>query len=131
MPNVYTASIAIDSPPERTFAYVSTPANQPEWAVNFVHSTRALPDGRLAMETPVGELVYRLDADPARGTVDWIFETPAGENILPARVVPSGEGSLFTFTITRMPGQSDEAWQQGRAGLDEELQHLKRLLEAR
>ena len=81
------------------------------------------------METPAGELVYRLDADAAKRVVDFVFESPAGGWTLPARVIGAGGGSVFTFTITRSPGMPDAAWEQGCRGLDEELVVLKRILE--
>jgi hypothetical protein len=128
--SVYTASALIEAPPERVFAYVSVPENQPEWAVNFVRSTRALGDGRYVMETPVGELTYRADTDAGRGTVDFVFDGPQGDSVLPARVVPHPAGSVFMFTILRQPGMSDDAWDAGKRGLDEELVVLKQRLES-
>lgn len=128
--SVYTGSTLIEAPAERVFEYVSVPENQPEWAVNFVHSTQPLGNGRYVMQTPVGELTYRIEADPGRGTVDWVFETPQGESVFPTRVVRHPAGSVFTFTILRQPGTPDEAWEGGKHGLDEELAVLKRNLES-
>ena len=127
--DAYTSTITIDRAPDDVFAFVRVPENQPEWAVNFVRSTRPLGDGRYVMETPAGELVYRLDADPARRVVDFVFEAPEGGAVLPARVIGAGAASVFTFTITRSPGMPDGAWEQGCRGLDEELLVLKRILE--
>ncbi len=101
--SVYTGSTLIEAPPERVFEYVRMPEHQPECAVDFVRSTRPLGDGRYLMETPVGEMTYRVEADPARGTVDFVFETPHGDSVLPTRVVPHPAGSIFTFTILRQP----------------------------
>lgn len=127
--SIYTAAIAIAAPPERVFDYVRVPENQPEWAVNFVRSTRPLGGGRYVMETPVGQMSYRVEADPAARTVDFVFEAPHG-SILPTRVVPHPAGSIFTFTILRQPGMDDGGWEQGKRGLDEELELLKRRLES-
>lgn len=128
--SVYTGSTLIEAAPDRVFEYVRVPANQTEWAVNFVRSTRPLGDGRHVMETPVGAMTYRVDADPARRTIDFVFETPHGESVLPTRVVPHPAGSVFTFTILRQPGMPEEAWEEGKRGLDEELEVLKRRLES-
>jgi len=52
--------------------------------------------------------------------------------VLPTRVVaadPVRRASIFTFTISRTPDMDDPAWEGGKRGLDEELEHLKRLLE--
>lgn len=128
--SVYTGSTLIEAAPERVFAYVSVPENQPEWAVNFVRSTRPLGDGRHVMETPVGEMIYRLEMDSQRGTVDYVFEGADGESVLPTRIVPHPAGSVFTFTLLRQPGMPDEAWEAGKRGLDEELAILKERLES-
>jgi uncharacterized protein YndB with AHSA1/START domain len=127
--DAYTSTIVIDRSPEDVFDFVRTPENQTRWAVNFVQATRPLGDGRYVMDTPVGELTYRVEADPKRCVVDWVFMGDTGESVLPARVVGHGSGSLFTFTIVRMPGQPDEAWEAGKRGIDEELGLLKQLLE--
>ena len=132
MESAYTATTVIDVAPERVFEYVRRPENQPLWAVNFVRSTRPLGDGRYTMETPFGELTYRVEADAARGTVDFVIRSDRGESVLPTRVVaadPVRPASIFTFTISRTPDMDDPAWEGGKRGLDEELEHLKRLLE--
>ena len=130
MTNAYTATVYIAASPAKVFEYVRVPENQPAWAVNFVRSTRPTTGGRYVMETPAGAMVYRVEADPKRGTIDFIFDGPGGDSTLPARVVPHGGGSIFTFTITRTPEMNDQAWEGGMRGIDEELEHLKRLLES-
>ena len=130
MTSAYTATVYIAASPERVFEYVRVPENQPSWAVNFVRSTRPTTGGRYVMETPAGAMVYRVEADPQRRTIDFIIDTPAGDSVLPTRVVALGSGAIFTFTITRTPDMNDQAWEGGMRGLDEELEHLKQLLES-
>ena len=130
MSDVYTASTVIHADPDRVFEYVRVPENQPQWATNFVRSTRPTSSGRYVMETPAGSLAYRVEADPSRRTVDFVFESPNGDSILPTRVVRHPAGATFMFTINRFPGMDDEAWERGRRGLDEELEQLKQILEA-
>ena len=130
MTAVYTASTYIVADRAEVFDYVRVPENQPRWAKNFVRSTNAIGGGRYVMETPAGPMTYRVEADPNRGTVDFIFDGAQGENILPARVVPQGNGSIVTFTITRTPNMDDRAWEAGMRGMDDELAELKRLLES-
>jgi hypothetical protein len=112
----YTASVFIEAVPDRVFEYVRVSENQPDWAVNFVRETRPLGDGRYAMLTPAGELIYRIEADPGCRTVDFVYETPEGETtmILPTRIVPHGRGSVFTFTIHRQPEMGDSEWEEER-----------------
>ena len=130
MTSAYTATIYIAASPAKVFEYVRVPENQPTWAVNFVRSTRPTTGGRYVMETPAGAMVYRVEADPQRGAIDFIIDGPGGDSILPARVVPHGRGAIFTFTITRTPDMNDQAWEAGMRGMDEELVNLKRLLES-
>lgn len=129
MSTVYTATTVIARSPDDVFDYVSVPENQPDWAVNFVRSTSPLGDGRYVMESPFGPLTYRVRTDRDCGTVDYLFGTPEGDSIMPSRVVPHARGSIFMFTITRAPGMPEEDWQRGQAGLDDELHHLKVVLE--
>lgn len=129
--DVYTASTSIQAPPDHVFDYMADPANQPNWAINFVRATRTADDGWWVMDTPVGEITYRVDVEPTRRVADWVMKTPAGEVVMPARVVPLAGGSLVTFTIIRGPGQPDEAWEQGRRGMDEEISVLRDILEGR
>ena len=130
MTSAYTATVYIAATPAKVFEYVRVPENQPTWAVNFVRSTKPTTGGRYVMETPAGAMVYRVEADPKPGTIDFIIDGPGGGSILPARVVPQGRGAIFTFTITRTPDMNDQAWEAGMRGLDEELEHLRRLLES-
>ena len=81
------------------------------------------------METPFGEILYRVDADPAKRVVDFVLETPGGDLVLPTRVTPHPAGSVFAFTILRTPTDPDEEWERGKRGLDEELGRLKEILE--
>lgn len=128
--DAYTSTMPIGTNPDTVFAFLADPLNQPRWAVNFVKSTRPAGDGTYVMETPIGEIPYRFDAEPSRRVVDIVLLTPAGEQLLPLRVTPHGPGSIVTFTIARTPGQPDAAWEAGTAGLDEELATLRDLLEA-
>jgi hypothetical protein len=132
MSTSYSATTFVEADPDRVFEYVLVPENQPSWAINFVRSTRPLSDGRYAMQTPAGELIYRIEEDPRCRTVDFVYETPEGETtmILPTRVVPHGRGSVFIFTIHRQPGMGDAEWEGGQRGLEVELTELKKLLEA-
>ena len=131
MSTSYTATTFIEAEPDHVFEYVRVPENQPSWAINFVRSTRQLSDGRYTMQTPAGELIYRIEEDSQCRTVDFVYETPEGETtmILPTRVVSHGRGSVFTFTIHRQPDMGDIEWEGGQHGLDEELAELKKLLE--
>jgi hypothetical protein len=132
MSTSYTATTFVEADPDRVFEYVRVPENQPSWAINFVRSTRPLSDGRYTMQTPAGELIYRIEQDSRCRTVDFVYETPEGETtmILPTRVVPHGGGSVFIFTIHRQAGMSNVEWEGGQRGLEEELVELKKLLEA-
>ncbi len=128
--DVYTASVIVQRAPRQVFAYVRVPENQPRWAVNFVRSTRPMGGERYEMETPLGRMTYHVEANEEHGTVDFVFDAPSGDTVLPTRVTPHPLGAVYTFTITRQPGTPDEAWEKGKTGMDEELEVLRGILEA-
>jgi len=69
-----------------------------ELAHRMLGHPRPLPGGRYVMWTPFGEMAYQAEVEPRCRTVDFVFATPGGENVLPTRVVPHGVGAVFTFT---------------------------------
>ena len=46
------------------------------------------------------------------------------------RVVPNGDGCDVLFTLARFPGTPDEAWEEGLASMQRELENLKARHEA-
>jgi hypothetical protein len=122
-----THSVTLEVPYERAFDYLSDWRNQPQWAINFVKGMRKQGD-QLFMTTPFGEVPVEWRTDRDLGTIDIIFP---GNNVLPTRLTAMGDDTLvYTFTFSMPPDVSEEAFQEGQLGMEQELQHLKRILEA-
>lgn len=115
----------------RAFNFLADATNWPRYAIHNVLEIRPSTDCDWIMRTPRGEGRLRLHADARWGILDHEFIDPReGTWAVPARVVPVGEGCLFTMTFARPPHLSDEDFAHGMKLLEEELQVLKGLLES-
>ena len=68
----------------------------------------------------------RIDADPVTGVVDYVSLPAAGMEV-PAhtRVLPGGNGTLYTFSMHQTPDLPDEVFDAQAAELERELTVLK------
>jgi hypothetical protein len=101
-----TRTIAIAAPPEVVLGVVGDAERLPEWAPGFARAVR--PDGeRWIVDNGDAEFPIRLRVAAEFGTVDILgpAEPPRGAF---ARVLPSGEGSEFLFTLS-FPEDTEEA----------------------
>lgn len=122
-------SIMIKAPVAAVHAFVADPANLPRWAVGFAHSVRP-EQGRWIVATGGGDMPVYVDADPARGTVDFHLEPAPGVAVTAfSRVVPAGEGSVYLFTQLQDPGMPDAVFDGQVQALGHELVALKAILE--
>ena len=124
-----TQTVSIDAPAGRVTRFLADPANLPRWAVGFAKAVRQ-EGGRWRVRTGAGEVALRIDADPARGIVDFVISPAPGVELLAAsRVIPRGAGCEYTFTQFQAPGMSDEAFRMSVKALAHELSVLKALME--
>ena len=129
-----TVRITIDAPFDEVVADLADPITQPEWATEFFSGpARPGTDGEALVNVPAmgGEARLRIEADVAAGNLD-LFLAPKGAPFgppLPVRVVPNGEGVDVLYTLARMPGQPDAAWDEGLVSMGRELENLKTRLE--
>lgn len=126
----HTASIEIESAPERTFAFLADGYKLPLWAIGFAKAIE--PDGEHWLVTLAsGErLALRIDSDAATGVVDFVM-LPAPDVEAPAhtRVTPHGGGTLYTFLMHQTPDIPDDVFEAQVAELERELIVLKAHLE--
>ncbi len=126
-----TLTVTIDAPLAQVAADLADPTTHPQWATEFYAGpVRPTAGGEFVAPVPMmgGQVRHKLDADLARGILDLYFApqgAPYGPPI-PVRLVPNGDGVDVLWTLTRFPGVSDQAWQQGLAAMARELQALKR-----
>jgi len=110
------------------FAFLADIQNLPKWATQFCRSLRRDPEGRWIVETPHGEILFRIAADPETGVIDMFGGVSESEMAYwPARVVERpGHGSLFIFTALQYPGVSDAAFKAQCEGLAHEFPQIER-----
>ncbi|MBI4491717.1 MAG: hypothetical protein HY690_02875 [Chloroflexi bacterium] len=121
-----THSVTLENVPyDRAFAYLSNWRNQPHWAINFVKGIRQEGD-QIIMATPNGEVPIQWRTNRNLGTID--IEFPNGV-VLPTRLTALAGSLLYTFTFSMPAELPEEAFRAAQRGMDQELQHLKRILE--
>jgi hypothetical protein len=125
-----TQSITIAAAPADVYEFVADPERLPRWAIGFAKAIRR-ERGTWLVRTGAGdELPLRIDADPARGVVDF-HAGPAGAEVpSTTRVVPNGDGSEYVFTMFQPAEMPDETFEAQIAELQRELTVLKATLES-
>ena len=126
----YTTSITIESPPARAFEYLADGAKLPVWAIGFAKAIERTEDGWLVSLASGERMPLRIDSDAWTGVVDYVsLPAPGVEVPAHTRVVPHGEGSLYTFSMHQGPDMPDEVFDAQVAELERELTVLKAHLE--
>jgi hypothetical protein len=123
-----TRTIAIAAPPDAVLDVVGDARRLPEWAPEFALAVR--PDGEgWIVDNGQTEFPIRLRVAAELGTVDILgpAEPPRGAF---ARVIPSGEGSEFLFSLSFPPGTEEAAIAAQMRTVEAELRTLRDLSEA-
>jgi hypothetical protein len=101
-----TRTIAIAAAPETVLGVVGDARRLPEWAPEFARAVR--PDGEgWIVDNGDTEFPIRLRVAADFGTVDILATTEPPRGAF-ARVIPSGEGSEFLFSLS-FPAATEEA----------------------
>jgi hypothetical protein len=126
-----THTLSLNAPREKAFAFLAEIENLPKWATLFCRRLKRDARGRWKVETPEGEIFFRIASDPATGVVD-MYGGPTEDAMAywPARVVARPGGSLFIFTAFQYPGMPDEAFKAQCEGLAREFEHIRAHTEA-
>ncbi|WP_424934776.1 SRPBCC family protein [Amaricoccus macauensis] len=126
-------SISIAKPQAEVFAYVSNPANLPEWTNAF----KSADTERAELVTPNGVVPIQLEtrASGEDGTVDWIMTFPDGsKGAAYSRVTEDGNGSsIYSFVLMAPPVPLEileGALDEQKKILAKELVSLRERLEA-
>lgn len=122
----HTAHVMINASADKVFDVASDYSQVTKWAKNFILGLSGSPSKGYVAQTPMGPMKYEIRANRALGVVDQFLDGRP----LPARVVPLGDVSLFTFTLLLPPDMPEAEVKRSIAGLEEELLHLKRLVES-
>ncbi|MBO0129717.1 SRPBCC family protein [Agrobacterium burrii] len=123
--------LSVEKPWSHVYDFASDPQNMPLWATGLAGGLK--PDGEdwIAQGGPLGEV--RVNFAPANefGVIDHVVTLPDGVKVYNAlRVTPNGGGSEVSFTLLRLQGMTDEAFEQDARAITADLETLKSLLEA-
>jgi hypothetical protein len=125
-----TISVSIQRTAGDVYAFVSDPANLPQWAPGLCRSIVPLGDVWIA-ESPTGPVTVQFIERNAFGVLDHLVTLPSGDEVyVPMRVVTNGEASELLFTLFRREGMSDAEVEADVGAVKADLLRLKAILEA-
>jgi hypothetical protein len=121
-----TVTAVLEAPKDDVFDYLSRIENLPEWATEFARELK-WRDGEAVVVNGLGELVFRIQAEPDTGVIDMLAGPSADELALfPARVVSlPNDRSAFTFTMFQAPEMPDELFESQHASLQREFENIE------
>ncbi|MFD1326446.1 SRPBCC family protein [Mycoplana ramosa] len=114
------------------YAFASRPEKMSRWAAGL--ASGLAPDGAdwVADGGPIGQVRVRFAPDNDFGVIDHTVTMPNGRVVYNAlRVVPNGDGAEVMFTLLRLPGMDDAAFETDAAQVARDLETLKELMETR
>lgn len=124
-----TLSISINRDPKIVYEFVCNPENLPIWASMAFRSIKRV-NGDWIVETPQGPAKISIAEKNRFGVLDHFVKTSAGKEIfVPMRVVQNGEGSEVIFTLFQTADMSDEMFVQDFKMVEQDLNHLKSIME--
>lgn len=123
-----TRTIEIAAPPDAVLSVVGDARRLPEWAPGFARAVRPDGDGWIVDNGDV-EFPIRLRVAAEFGTVDILAPTEPPRGAF-ARVIPSGEGSEFLFSLSFPEGTEKAAVAAQMQTVEAELRTVRALSEA-
>jgi hypothetical protein len=129
MLEVRNISVSIHRSPRDVYAFVSDGENLPRWATGLGNTIRRV-DGEWVADGPLGKVKVRMAAPNELGVADHDVTLERGVTVHnPIRVVPNGTGSTVIFTLMRLPGVSEQQFDEDAKWVERDLKTLKGLLE--
>lgn len=116
----------------QVYAFASRPEKISLWAAGL--ASGLTPDGTdwIADGGPIGEVRVRFAPKNDFGVIDHTVMMPDGRVVHNAlRVVPNGDGAEVMFTLLRLPGMDDAAFETDAAQVARDLETLKELMETK
>jgi hypothetical protein len=124
-------SLAVDVPADAVYEYAHRIENLPHWAAGLA-TTLHNEDGQWFTDSPAGRITIAMAPRNPYGVLDHDVTLPDGMTLhIAMRVTTTGDGSLLSFVALRMPGATDDAFEQDVAIVLQDLKALKTLLEAK
>ncbi len=123
-------SRVIAASPAAVYAYASNPDNLPTWAAGLARNEVVRDGDRLLVDSPMGRATVMFSPDNEYGVIDHDVRLPSGEVVTnPVRIIAHPDGAEIIFTIRQL-GLSDEQFDRDTAAVEQDLDTLRRLLEA-
>lgn len=125
-----TVSVSLARPADEVYHFLADPGNLPKWSFFITSITRQ--NGEWVASTSQGQVRIRFVPANKHGILDhWVRVNPELEVYVPLRVAPNGSaGSEVLFSIFRLPGMSDEQYEEDIGMVRRDLTLLKRVMEA-
>ena len=124
-----TVSIAIDCPWQEVYEFARLPQNLPQWAAGLASGIECL-GGEWVAQSPLGAVKVAMTGANPFGVLDHEVTLPSGEVVHnPMRAMPNGSGCELSFTLFRLAGMDDAAFERDAAAVAADLRTLKALLE--
>jgi hypothetical protein len=122
-------SQACDVAADTVYEFAHRVENLPRWAAGL--TTRLVhEDGEWFTDTPDGRIRIAMTPRNAFRVMDHDVTLPGGLTVHNAfRVTPTGDGSLLSFVVLRLPGMTDAEFDRDAGLVAKDLQALKSLLE--
>ena len=122
-------SSPINASPAEVIAFAGNPANLPAWAVGLSSGIRN-QGGRWITDSPMGTVEVRFRPGTELGILDHDVIFPDGTSVHnPLRVLANGTGAEVVFTLFRLPGVDDAAFDRDAAMVRADLDRLRARLE--
>ncbi len=125
-------SVIIPAAKQQVFDYVADVDNFPQWATEFCRKLW-LDNDHYKVISPMGELYFRIQANPDSGEIDF-FATPdiEGNKCLPTRVISHTDDTCkYVVDFCQPPGIDQAEYQQQCASLRRELDNIKSYFESK
>lgn len=111
------------------YAFASNPENLPRWASGLASGVRREGAGWMA-DGILGKVRLQFAPDNPYGLIDHDVTLPGGETVSnPLRVLQNGDGAEIMFTLFRLEGVSEAAFEADAATVGRDLARLKEILE--
>lgn len=108
-----TLSVRIERPYEEVYAFLVDQENSARWASGMDTSVPA---------------TYTEPND--YGVLDHTVHVPGQDVYVPMRAIRNGTGTEVIFTVLRLPGMDDDAFEADAAAVSKDLRKLKEVLES-
>jgi hypothetical protein len=120
----------IERPADDVYAFVTNPANLPQWAAGLASGEVTQVGEQLVVDSPMGRVTVRFAPPNPFGIADHEVTLPSGEAVAnPFRIIANGDGCDAVFTVRRRPGMSAAEHAADVDAVHADLARLRELLE--